>query len=236
MPIDPLQSVSDLVLEHSECAVILKRHGLDFCCRGNTTIAAACTQRGVPFDLVEHELGLAISERQGSCEPDPRNLSTRELISLISLRHHSYLREALPFLQGLASKVARVHGPSESRLLDLKLIFDGLAAGLSAHIDDEELALFPLLLAPGANAALIESRLSSMHEEHLEYGRSLDSIREVTSDFTLPSSACHSYRTLFTELEQLELQLNLHLQLEEHVLRPRFTLNPSSHSQKSGAA
>ena len=50
----------------------------------------------------------------------------------------------------------------------------------------------------------------------------LERIRAASDDFTLPDWACNSYRTLFSELEQLEGDVFTHVHLENHVLRPRF--------------
>jgi regulator of cell morphogenesis and NO signaling len=50
----------------------------------------------------------------------------------------------------------------------------------------------------------------------------LERVRSASDDFALPSWACNSYRTLFSELEQLERDLHTHVHLENHVLKPRF--------------
>jgi regulator of cell morphogenesis and NO signaling len=40
--IDPQRTVASVVLDHSECAAVFQRHRIDYCCRGNLSVAAAC--------------------------------------------------------------------------------------------------------------------------------------------------------------------------------------------------
>jgi len=48
-------------------------------------------------------------------------------------------------------------------------------------------------------------------------------IRVASDDFALPDWACNSYRTLFSELQQMESDVFTHVHLENHVLQPRFS-------------
>src|SRR5688500_15473694 len=108
--LDPAQNVAQLVLEHSECAAVFKRHRIDFCCRGDVSIEAVCAEKGIDARALVQELSAAIAERKGTTTADPRSLSTAALIGHIITKHHEYLRKALPFVETLAAKVSRVHG------------------------------------------------------------------------------------------------------------------------------
>ena len=220
--IDPNQRVADLVLEHSECAAVFQRYRIDYCCSGEMSVADACEKRGIDLDELSAALTKAIEERSESQGPDLRDLTTPELIDYIVNKHHAYLREALPFLEPLAAKVGRVHGPNEQRLIKLYGIVMGLSDALLPHLEREEEELFPLLTDADADADKINAELSTMHQEHLEVAELLEAMRETTEDFRLPMSACNSYRTLFTELQTLESDILEHVHLETHVLKPRF--------------
>ena len=104
------QSVASVVLDHSECAEVFARHRIDFCCRGNQSVEEAAKERDVPLDTLLSELRQAVESRkeggQGLPVADPRSLSTPRLVAYIIARHHEYLRRALPFVKGLAAKVA----------------------------------------------------------------------------------------------------------------------------------
>jgi regulator of cell morphogenesis and NO signaling len=220
--LNPQQTVADLVLDHSECAAVFQRHQIDFCCRGDLSIEAACESAGIDMDNLLAELSSAIAERTRN-SGDPRALSTAALIHHIVAKHHGYLRATLPFVQALATKVSRVHGGHNPRLQELEYLVSELSDTLRTHLDEEEDILFPAMLAePPAERGSITRSLDTMQDEHLAVGSLLRRIRNATEEFALPDWACNSYRTLFSELEQLEGDVFRHVHLENHVLMPRF--------------
>lgn len=220
--LDRQQSVANVVLEHSECAPVFQRHRIDFCCRGELSVESAAGAKGVDVDALMVELASAIAERRGERMGDPRALSTPRLTAHIVSRHHEYLRKALPFTKALAAKVGRVHGDHNPKLRALDAAVTELDAALIPHLDEEEEALFPLLTAASPDPAALHKHFAAMQEEHLAVARILEQIRAASDDFTLPSWACNSYRTLFAELRQLEGDIFTHVHLENHVLKPRF--------------
>jgi len=225
--LDQQQTIAHLVLDHSECAEVFQRHRIDFCCRGDATVQAAAQAKGIEVEALVNELSVAIAERRGQAQDDPRQLPTPQLIAYIVSRHHQYLRKTLPVVQRLALKVSRVHGERNPKLRALDAAVATLTQTLSAHIDEEERVLFPCLIAgePGPEASAL---LASMLDEHRGVADLLEQIRAGSDDFALPEWACNSYRTLFSELEQLERDTFAHVHLENHALLPRFVPEPGS--------
>lgn len=221
--LDPQQPVADLVLEHSECAQVFQKHRIDFCCRGEMSIEAAAKGKGVDVDALLAELARAIALRNGGPATDVREVPTAELVAYIVATHHNYLREALPFVRGLALKVSRVHGEHNPKLRDLQVAVEELGGMLIEHLDDEETSLFPALTAAQTDTAKAHTLLADMHDEHLAVAKVLERIEAAADGFTLPDWACNSYRTLFAELRRLESDVFTHVHLENHVLKPRFT-------------
>lgn len=221
--LSPHQTVADLVLEHSECAEVFQRHHIDFCCRGDVSLEAAAAAAGVEVDPLRLELERAIAERSGAKPADPRALSTPALVAYIISKHHEYLRQALPFVRGLAAKVGRVHGDHNPRLTGLAVDVETLAQTLLTHLDEEEQVLFPALCSREIDRAKVAGSLAGMMEDHLEVGALLGRIRAASEDYALPEWACNSYKTLFSELRQLESDVFTHVHLENHVLRPRYS-------------
>lgn len=220
--IDPRHSVASIVLEHSACAPVFQRLRIDFCCKGELSLEAACAERGHDTKAVVGDLERAISARSGEASADRRALPTPQLIAHITSTHHAYLREALPFVRTLAAKVGRVHGEHNPRLVDLDAAVGELYEELIPHLDAEERVLFPALSESAPDRASVARELSGMREEHLAVGKLLERIRDATENFALPDWACNSYRALFAELEHLEGDVLAHVHLENHVLAPRF--------------
>lgn len=221
---DREMTVAELVLAHPVTAGIFQAHAIDFCCGGKVPVEAAAREAGHDPERLIAELDRAIASRDGS-DPDGASvgeLSTAALIERIVSRHHRTLRSSLPTVQGLAAKVARVHGTKNEKLAEVDALVRELAESLLAHLDEEETSLFPSLIAEAPNPSRARRELGLMHEEHLAVGRLLEELRLAAEDFRPPSWACTSYRTLMSELEAMEADLFRHIHLENHVLMPRF--------------
>jgi regulator of cell morphogenesis and NO signaling len=218
--IDPDVPVATIVLDHSECALVFDRHRIDYCCKGSRPLREAARDAGVALDALVEELELAIVRRTVDTR-DPRSLSTRDLITQVIGRHHRYLHRTLPFLRGLAAKVARAHGSRDPTLVEVDRLVDELVGELTEHLAQEEREVFPAMLTdpapPGPAAAL-----AGVLADHIRIGDLLGQIRSATADYRLPAWACPTYRTLMAELEALETDTLRHLHLENHVLLPRF--------------
>lgn len=223
MSIERQSTIAEIVLEHSECAKVFCDHRIDFCCRGERSLAAACAERGLDVDAVAADLERAIAGREDRGQPDPRAMSTPEVVSLIVSRHHAYLHEAFRFLAPLSAKVARVHGDKEPKLVAVRDTLREITEALEPHMREEEAVLFPALTAPERDHHLVAAELASMQQEHLQVGELLARMRAQADDFDVPEWACGSYRTLMRELAALEIDTLRHVHLETHVLMPRFT-------------
>lgn len=223
-PVTLSQTVANIVIDHSETALVFQRHRIDFCCRGHLSVEQAARERGVDIDALLKQLGDVIAERRTDVQPSTmRDWSTPDLIAHIVDKHHAYLRKTLPYLRPLAKKVARVHGEHDPKLRDLEVTVDELAEVLLPHLDEEEAKLFPALCATvGTPAPETSAQLATMLDDHLEVAALLERMREQTDNYTIPDWACGSVRTLFRELEAVERDTLTHVHLENHVLRPRF--------------
>jgi regulator of cell morphogenesis and NO signaling len=146
----PVPTVAEIAANSLEAVRVFERLGIDYCCGGKRPLSEVCRQKGYDFDTVQHELDEAIA---GVAAPDV-NWSTaplRELVDHIVGRHHEYLRRELPALTTRITKVYRVYnqryGPT---LTGLPEVFAGVRAELEAHIQKEEMILFPVIVATEA--------------------------------------------------------------------------------------
>lgn len=219
MEISPSQTVANIVLDHAETAEVFQRHRIDFCCRGDRSIEAAARERGVEPSVLMAQLEQAIAARKTADRPTAKELSTPALLDHIVDTHHAYLRKTLPYLQPLATKVARVHGDRNPKLRELAELVGDLVEIMIPHLDEEEQSLFPALRAGSDEVGPL---LDTMVDDHLEVAALLERIRAACDDFTIPDWACSSYRALFGELAAVEQDTFTHVHLENHVLVPRF--------------
>lgn len=219
------KTVGQLVVERPSRARVFQKHGIDFCCGGRVPLTLACQKKGINLDALVSELN-DIDAAQPDI--DLVHASLTELADHIEATHHANLRRELPRLETLARKVAAVHGDDHPKLPALRDEFLHFKADMESHALKEEQVLFPAIrdLDRGAvNTSrpfgAVKHPIRVMLAEHDDAGASLSRMRELSSNFTPPPTACNSYRALFAGLEELEHDTHLHVHKENEALFPR---------------
>lgn len=212
---------------------VFKKYGIDFCCGGNKTLREACEEKGLDILQVKEDL-----EKNDS--PATENMAYDEwqldfLCDFIVHRHHSYIRKQNPVINEMMNKVVNAHSDAHPELRHLKSLWDTLAAELGAHIQKEEVVLFPYIKqlqhadtnrtqmqAPSFGS--VNTPVNIMMMEHESAGELLEEMRYITGSYKLPEDACNSYRFLFELIRQYEEDLKLHIHLENNILFPKALL------------
>ena len=198
---------------------VFARHGIDYCCGGGATLAAACEEHGLNVEQVLAEIAAAT---RGAATGADNWLEAPlgALIEHIRTQYHRPLDEELPRLEAMARKVHAVHGAKDpERLAAVVEVTAALRTDLEQHMQKEEQILFPLILQGGGAAA--GGPVAVMEEEHEAAGGMLRQLRELTDDFTPPEEACNTWRALWHGLADLERSLHEHIHLENNILFPR---------------
>lgn len=215
-------------------AQVFKKYGLDFCCGGKKTVAQACAEKGLDATVVAEELRQA--DKQPATRPLPYNdWGLDFLADYIVNTHHSYIKGVLPDITAYAGKVARVHGDRHPELLTINQLVTEMGHELSSHLLKEEQVLFPHIremvklkhtgqASPVQYFATVRQPIDVMETEHESVGRSLDIIRRVSDNYTLPEDACASYSLLYRMLDEFEDDLHIHVHLENNILFPKALL------------
>lgn len=218
------RTVGDLVAERPSRAKVFERLGVDYCCKGNVALSEACAAKGADASAIAAELeGPPAGESGG---PDaPWRQSVDALVEHIVSKHHAYLREALPRMEWITSKVAKVHGPHDPRLVELAAAFQAFSKETGEHLDKEEMILFPFckVLARGQLPPFpptVTMPIRTMMREHEGHGAALEAFRSLTDGFAVPEGACNTWRAMLDGLQELELDMHTHIHLENTVLFP----------------
>ena len=209
---------------------IFEKLKIDYCCGGNTPLIEACAKAGVEFEDVERMLKQTEAGNNGEIDIQTATLPT--LIDYIVEKHHVFTRDEIDRLQPLFAKVVSVHGGNHPELQAAADLFKQLSADLTPHMFKEEQILFPHIKrleravmhqqpAPFAPFGTVNNPVRMMMMEHDAAGEILRELRKATNDYSLPTDACISYRTLYQALEDFEKDLHQHIHLENNVLFPR---------------
>lgn len=225
------KTVREWALEVPNATRVFERLGIDYCCGGQRSLEEACAAAKLSMEFVLENLQNA-SQPVDKEEHDWQGGMLTELIDHIKKTHHKYTREEIARLQPLLDKVCKVHGNNHSELLEIREVFGGLAAELTAHLMKEEMILFPYVMrveesvmqgepALPAPFGTVQNPVHAMMHEHDAAGEALRKMREQSHDYAVPADGCFSYGTLYQALEAFESDLHQHIHLENNILFPR---------------
>jgi len=220
------RTVGEIVAEKASRSRIFEQYQIDYCCGGKLTLGEACAAKGISVDVVG--AALAESDRTGTgADIDLRGLSLGELSDFIVRTYHDSLRVLLPRLTELTSKVAKVHGADDARLVELASLFAKFRGEMEQHAAKEETILFPMLheldsatTKPTFHCGTVANPISVMMSDHDGAGAALARMRELTDGFAAPSHACNTYRAMLDGLAQLEAETHRHVHTENEILFP----------------
>ncbi|HEY3329629.1 MAG TPA: iron-sulfur cluster repair di-iron protein [Capsulimonadaceae bacterium] len=209
-------------------ARVFEKLGVDYCCGGRRSLDTVCQEQGISPETLLGALAREDARKAPEGIETWPSLSLSELADHIVVKHHDYLREALPRLATLTSKVRSAHGERHPELGQVCAVFDVFHAELDNHMVKEERILFPICRQLEEATGPITTHCGSttnpitvMEAEHDSAGDALRQLRELTGDFVPPTGACNTYRTMLDGLAELEADMHVHIHKENSVLFPR---------------
>ena len=87
---------------------VFQRHRIEFCCRGKIPVRDVCEQQGLDEGSLLRELEEAATP--AGDDRDWQDASVTALIANIQHRYHAQLREELPRLHAMLTRVVDRHG------------------------------------------------------------------------------------------------------------------------------
>ena len=103
------QTVREIAIENPATVRVFESLGIDYCCGGRRPLKEACERANIPLDRIMELL----AKTDESDPEDPRRWSDAGLSDLtghIVSRHHAFVRQEVPRLEGLLDKVVSRHG------------------------------------------------------------------------------------------------------------------------------
>ena len=154
------------------------------------------------------------------------------LIQYILENHHNWLKTKIPEILPVVQKVAEVHGENHPETIRIAALFQQVVDDLTPHMQKEELVLFPYLQQltaarvsgnepPRPFFGSVENPIAGMEADHEAVGKLVDTIRELSRDYTIPENTCASFKLLYGFLTEFEADLHQHIHLENNLLFPK---------------
>lgn len=214
--------MAEVVLTYPNALSVLTRYNIDYCCGGKMSFREACDKAGLNADQIWGEI---VHGRPSGNSYQLRftTWSAPLLVDFITQNHHAYVKEAIPQLQELLDKVCNVHGEDHIELNEIRDDFNDLAEELLSHLEKEEKVLFPSIKSHFREGKTFlsnnfEGPISVMEDEHELAGDLMKSIRQLTSNYTIPRDACPTYQLTYKKLAEFDQDLMQHVHLENNVL------------------
>lgn len=150
----------------------------------------------------------------------------RELIDLIEETHHTFTRSELVRISGLIEDPEVATLP---QLTNLRACFYALQADLEAHLQKEEEILFPYIAMLDDTSGVLQptcfatvaNPIRVMQFEHIRMAGLLETLRELTNQYTPEADSSPQTFLLFASLAGIDADLVEHVHWEDHVLFPR---------------
>ncbi len=230
MPTLAEQTLAGIVTDNHQAAAVFEKYNLDFCCKGKRTLKEVCDERSINTDEILSELNAA------SCAVNSRQMpftemTAEQLVNHILVKHHFYVKQALPRIQNHIQKVASKHGELFPYMEEVSELFYKVNEDMTDHMRKEELVLFPRIRqiehalsrngSAGITDLFISGPIQVMEMEHDRAGDLMYRIRALTANYAAPEKACTTFRVCLAELKEFEEDLHEHVHLENNILFPK---------------
>ncbi len=226
------QSIREIVTQHPSSAKVFHRFDIDLCLQADISLEGACQELQLSVDQVLEKLADSEAKEPGGLAVDAATLPLARLIQHIVRIHHHCVRQELPRLAEMASKVATTRGDRAPELAKVAELIENLRSELYAHIQKEEQVLFPfisqmdqesIIAYPPTHACFrsVSHPIFMMEQDHESADHIVAELIRLTNHFEPPSWACATHVALFAGLRDFEADLRHHVHLENDVLFPR---------------
>jgi regulator of cell morphogenesis and NO signaling len=220
------QTVGQIAAKDYRKAEVFKKFGLDFCCGGKKTLEDACLEKGIDILNVQDSLDHTSDRRDRQFDFNAWSLSF--LCDYIVNTHHEYVRNTIPLLLELSSKVNQKHSKEHPELTEIDSRLTVLCSELITHMKKEESILFPYIktlenferpVQIGFNS--VQDPIWVMESDHDLAGDLIHEINRLSGNYTVPESACNTYSLFLNKLREFEDDLMMHIHLENNILFPK---------------
>ncbi len=225
------ESIREIILNQPSSAKVFHRFDIDLCLQADLSLEAACQELQLSVDQVLEKLADAEAQEKGGVSMDPDSMPLARLIQHIVRVHHHCVRQELPRLAEMASKVAAMRRDRAPELTKVAELMEKLREEMRAHIEKEEQVLFPciaqmdqesIVAYPPAHACFrsVAHPIFMMEQEHESADHIVAHLVQLTNHFEPPAWACVTHIALLSGLREFESDLRQHVHLENDVLFP----------------
>jgi regulator of cell morphogenesis and NO signaling len=226
------QTISDIVRADYRTADVFKKYGINYCCSGQATLAAACDIRKLDTPAILEELGEVTRNVNISASIRFNEWKIGFLVEYIINLHHDFLYQAIPAIEARLTSFVQSHGDKYPEVKKVLNTFKELAPILITHSREEEEVIFPYINQIDAArrseepygkllVRTMRKPLEKNEKDHHEISRLLLQLGKEANNYEFPANACVSHQVLYHKLRELHDDIVQHTHLENNVLIPK---------------
>lgn len=149
-----------------------------------------------------------------------------ELIDLLIINHHEYMKIELPRVTKLSYTIRRVHGNTHPELHEVEKTFKILAEQIEEYIDVEE-HLFKLVkdtekLKIEDNLQIMQVESNNLKNRQIMIKDGFEKLRCQTNNNVAPDDGCQTFDLTYELYSEIEKLLNNQFDIENKYLFPRL--------------
>jgi len=226
-------TISRIVRDDYRTADVFRKHGINYCCGGNSTLEEVCRLQNLDIISICKELSDATQTITIPASLRVDEWSIDFLVDYIRNVHHAYLKQALPTLETTLISFVNNHRSKFPFLDSLHQEFSSLSVLLTEHIAEEEEKIFPYMKQVSHThkhkeiyGKLFVKTLSQpltkvFQSKHTHISAQLVEIRNLSNQYRFPDNACTNHRVVFQKLRELDADIVQYRHLENNVLFPK---------------
>ncbi len=223
MIVNKFETVDRIVTRNIESAKVFSAYGIEFFSGTQITLENACVENNVSLASLLEELS---DIGPGSESPDFNTMKIDALASYVESIHHRYTDRKVVSIRHSIERLLRLHPDDEIYLMRLKNSFEDLAIHLRIHMRQEEFLIFPYIKSMVKKRMVgskifrsIREPLSAMEADHSHEIQTFKMLNASLSDGSKKNF--YGYKLTYSAIKELEMDLKIHMHLENNVLFPR---------------
>lgn len=224
MIVNKFETVDTIVTRNIESAKIFSAYGIDFCSGEKRTLENACVENNLSLaSLLEELSDLDIGKGRF---PDFSTMSIDALAYYVESIHHRYTDRKVVSIRHSIERLLRLHPDHEVHLMRLKNSFEDLAIHLRIHMKQEEFLIFPYIKSMVRKRTVGSKIFRSINEPLLamqaDHNHEIQTFRRLNASLADgPRNNFYGYKLTYAAIKELEMDLQIHMHLENNVLFPR---------------
>lgn len=223
------RQISELIDANYIYASVLYYFGIEFYNYSEHTLEQVCLEKGLnPKTVINGLESFSENDQQVAIEEYPIEL----IIEYLKHTHFIFIKQKLPYISTIIKNLRVSETDYLNVAKDLKFVFPLFVEDFIYHIYEEEDTLFEYISrldnyrkGKGNISRLYfemeKNNLSLFASEHEEHDDEMEGIRQITNGYKITTTTPLHVKVIYSELQSLEKELQIHAQVENEILFPK---------------